>query len=65
MDESEISDLDALLSSIYVAVKGRFLTFSDFQNVIVKDKDYHANQLQDGQKPEEMVHSRSETYCLR
>lgn len=55
MDESEISDLDALLSSIYVAVKGRFLTFSDFQNVIVKDKDYHANQLQDGQKPEEMV----------
>lgn len=53
--ETEIDGLKKILEGIYSSVKGRFRNYSDFHDVIIRYRDYHSDQLLDGQKPEEMV----------
>ena len=55
ISEIEIDSLKKTLENIYSSVRGRFRNFSDFQDVITRYREYHSDQLADGQKPEEMV----------
>jgi SAM-dependent methyltransferase len=55
MSEMEIESLKGTLKNIYSSVIGRFRNYSDFQDVIIRYREYHSDHLVDGQKPEEMV----------
>ena len=55
ISEMEIENLKGTLENIYSSVMGRFRNYSDFQDVIIHYREYHSDQLADGQKPEEMV----------
>ncbi len=53
--EEEIEEIKGYLSTIYDSVRRKFKDFNDFQKVIVRYGSYNADQLENGQKPEELV----------
>ena len=45
ISEIEIEGLKRTLENIYSSVVGRFRNFSDFQDVLIRYREYHSDQL--------------------